>query len=225
MIVLWIFLGLSALIFLLLSIPLRIYLRYDPEAELQYRVKYLFFTLADSEKPPREPTQEAAPAVPPKEKKKSKSSAASTLLSFLGFDEISTAAKARQSISENGLVATIGSVFAAVQDLFGRIFGVVKKGVFRKFDLEIVVGDSDAADAAFSYGAVCAAVYPLLTLLEDTMKFKKRSVNIRCDFTREASTVRFDGQLNYRPRTFVAFLLGLFGRYLKQSLKKEGAKT
>lgn len=224
MIVLWIFLGLFALIFLLLSIPLRIYLRYDPEAELQYRVKYLFFTLADSEKPPREPTQEAAPA-PPKEKKKSKSSAASTLLSFLGFDEISTAARARQSISENGLVATIGSVFAAVQDLFGRIFGVVKKGVFRKFELEIVVGDSDAADAALSYGAVCAAVYPLLTLLEDTMKFKKRSVNIRCDFTREASTVRFDGQLNYRPRTFVAFLLGLFGRYLKQSLKKEGAKT
>ena len=51
MIVLWILLGLFVLSFLLLSLPLKIDFSFDSQADPQYRVRYLFFTLVDSQAP------------------------------------------------------------------------------------------------------------------------------------------------------------------------------
>lgn len=228
MLVLWILLGVFMLIALLLALPLRIYLQYSAEGELQYRVKYCFLTLADSSKPEQPKKKPVAEKKSKKEttsKKKSGQSGASFLLSFLGLDEISTAAKAKQSISKNGLLETIGSVFAAVKKLFSRIFRLVNKGIFRKFDLTVTVGDNDAADAAMHYGALCAAIYPLLTLLDSTMKFRSRNVDIRCDYSQEHITAAFDGQLYYRPYHILGFAFGLIWQYLKQTLKKEGSNA
>lgn len=235
MIAVWILLGIAALIVLLLVLPLRIYLHYDPQSGLQYQVRYALLTLADSSKP-KKPKEEKKPAAkkpasakkPAKEKKKksgSGKSPVSSLLSFLGLDDISTAAKAKQSISEKGLLETVGNVFAALKDLFSRIFRLAGKGFFRSFDLSIVVGDSDAADAAFSYGTICAAVYPLLTLLDSAMKFRDRNVDIRCDYEQPATTARFDGQFCYRPCHVLGFAFGLIWRYIRQTIRKEGNKS
>ena len=81
MLALWIILGILALLALLLVLPLRIYLKYDADGGLRYRVKYLFLTLADSETPekPEQPVKKAAEA----EKKRSGSGMAAKLLSFL----------------------------------------------------------------------------------------------------------------------------------------------
>lgn len=225
MIVLWILLGLFALIFLLLSLPLKIDFSFDSQADLQYRVKYLFFTLADSQAPekPQAPSPKKPETAP--KKKESKGSGLSSLLSFLGLDEISSPGKFKAALAEEGLVETLHQLFSAISNLFSRLGRTAKKGVFRKFHLEITAGDGDAADAALSYGALCAAVYPLVALVTQTMKVRKPRVNIRCDYTREETDFRFEGQLNYRPRTLLAFFLGLFFRYLKESVKKEGAKA
>ena len=48
---LWIILGIFAFFALLLALPLRIFLRYSPDDGLQYRVKYAFIPLADSQAP------------------------------------------------------------------------------------------------------------------------------------------------------------------------------
>lgn len=233
MIAVWILLGIAALIVLLLVLPLRIYLHYDPQSGLQYRLRYALLTLADSSKP-KKPKEEKKPAAKkpasakkPAKKKKSGSgkSPVSSLLSFLGLDDISTAAKAKQSISEKGLLETVGNVFAALKDLFSRIFRLAGKGFFRSFDLSIVVGDSDAADAAFSYGTICAAVYPLLTLLDSAMKFRDRNVDIRCDYEQPATTAQFDGQFCYRPCHVLGFAFGLIWRYIRQTIRKEGNKS
>lgn len=229
MLAVWILLGIFAPVALLMILPLRIYLNYTPENGLQYKIKYCLIPLVDSERPakPKKPAEEK-PTAPPqaqkkkKEKPKGGKSAVSSLLSFLGLEDVSTAAKAKQSIGTNGLLATVGSVFSAVNDLFSRIFKLIRKGVFKKFDLHIVVGDGDAADAAFNYGTICAAVYPLITLLDSAVKFRSRTVDIRCDFDAEATTARFDGQFYYRPCSFVHFAFGLLWNYLKQTIKGKG---
>lgn len=218
MLALWIILGILALLALLLVLPLRIYLKYDTDGGLRYRVKYLFLTLADSEAPekPEQPVEKAAET----EKKRSGSGAAAKLLSFLGLEDVSSAANAKKALKEKGLAETIRGVFCAVKALFSRISRLVCHGEFRRFDLRIVVGDTDCADAAMNYGELCAAVYPLLAFLESKLKFHRRNVELRCDFSAESTEAVFDGQLNYRPVYLLGFLLGLVGQYLKQGKKK-----
>ncbi len=221
MLALYIILGILALIVLLLALPLRIYLRYAPEQGFRFRVRYLFLTLADStkEKKPK-PEPPAGEEQPAEKKKKGGGKATETLLDFLGLKDVSSKINFKRAVDSKGLVETVRGVFAAVGDILSRIGRLVRKAVFKKFDLRIAVGDADAADAAFRYGEVCAAVYPLLTLLDGAMKFKKRTVDVRCDFEQESTTAFFDGQLNYRPIHIVGFLFGLIGRYLKQRVKK-----
>ena len=218
MLALWITLGILALLALLLVFPLRIYLKYDADGGLRYRVKYLFLTLADSEAPekPEQPVKKAAEA----EKKRSGSGMAAKLLSFLGLEDVSSAANAKKALNEKGLAEMIHSVFGAVKALFSRISRLMCHGEFRRFDLRIVVGDTDCADAAMNYGELCAAVYPLLAFLESKLKFRRRNVDLRCDFSAESTEAVFDGQLNYRPVYLLGFLLGLVGQYLRQDKKK-----
>lgn len=222
MLALYIILAIIALIVLLLALPLRIFLHYAPEQGFRFRIKYLFLTLADStkEKKPKQPKQPAGQEKPAAQKKKSDGKATERLLDFLGLKDISSKLNFKRAVDDKGLLAAFRNVFSAVKELFSRIGRLVKRSVFKRFDLRITVGDSDAADAAFRYGSVCAAVYPLLTLLDGAMKFKKRSVDIGCDFERDNIMASFDGQLNYRPIHIVGFLLGLFGRYIKQSVRK-----
>ena len=218
MLALWITLGILALLVLLLVLPLRIYLKYDADGGLRYRVKYLFLTLADSEVPekPEQPVKKAAEA----EKKRSGSGMAAKLLSFLGLEDVSSAANAKKALNEKGLAEMICGVFGAVKALFSRISRLMCHGEFHRFDLRIVVGDTDCADAAMNYGELCAAVYPLLAFLESKLKFRRRNVDLRCDFSAESTEAVFDGQLNYRPVYLLGFLLGLVGQYLKQDKKK-----
>lgn len=221
MLALYIILGILALIVLLLALPLRIDLHYAQEDGFRFHVKYLFLTLADStkeKKPKQEPPAEAKK--PAAKKKKGGGKATEKLLDFLGLKDVSSKINLKRAIDSKGLLQTIRDVSAAVKDLFSRIGGLVKKSVFKRFDLKVTVGDSDAADAAFRYGEVCAVLYPLLTLLDGAMKFKKRNVDVRCDFEQEDITAAFDGQLNYRPIHIVGFLFGLFGRYIRQTAKK-----
>lgn len=222
MLALYIVLAIIALIVLLLALPLRIDLRYTPEEGFLFRVKYLFLTLTDSakEKKPKPPKPSAGKKKPVAQKKKSDGAATEKLLDFLGLKDVSSRLSFRRAVGEKGLLETLRGVSEAVKDVFSRIGRLVKKSVFRRFDLKITVGDSDAADAAFQYGAVCAAVYPLLTLLDGAMKFKKRSVDVGCDFTQDGTAAAFDGQLIYRPIHIVGFLLGMLGRYIRQRARK-----
>ena len=223
MTVVWILLGILFFFALLLALPLRIFLRYTEENGLQYRVKYAFLPLADSEKPKKAEEVAAKKQKDTAEKpKKASGGAVQSLLSFLGLEDISSAANAKRAIDEKGLLAVLHGVTEAVGSLLKRTGRLLRKGVFKRFDLRIVCGDGDPADAALRYGTLCAAVYPLLTLLDSAMKCKRRKVDIRCDFDAEGMQASFDGQLNYRPWHFVCFVCGLLWCYLQSKIRKEG---
>ena len=217
MIVLYILLGLIALFWIILAMPLRIFLSYRPDA-LIYRIKYGPFCLVDSEKPPKE-KPEVTETTEPVTKKSS--GGGSFILDFLGLSQISSLPNAKASIAKVGIIGTISAVFSAIKDLFLRIGKLIKKGVFKKLHLQIIVGDGDAADAALRYGQICAAAFPMVNFLENSMKIKNEQIDIRCDYDIEETQISFDAQLNYRPWHFVCFALGLIGNYIKRKGKKE----
>lgn len=228
MIALYIFLGLLALIGLILILPIQICLHYDPEEGFQFRLKFAWIPLFDStkekpEKPekPKKPEEDNKEAEPPKgkEKEKKKGSGAASLLNFLGLGDIASIANAKKALDQKGLVQMLADIGAAIGAIFSRIGQLIGRGVFQHFTLRVVVGDEDAADAALTYGKICGVIYPTITMLDSAMTFRRRTVDLRCDFEQESTTILFDGQLNYRPWNFVQFLGGLIMNYLKRSVK------
>lgn len=217
---LWIVLGILALPGLLLLLPLRITLRYCPEGGFSYCVRLLVFPLvsSDREKKPKKekkaPAKSAKPQAPAKKK-----SALPDLLSLLGLGEVSTAARAKAAVAERGLPEVLGDVAAAVRRLLAQTGRCLGAGVFERFALTVVIGGDDAAEAAFSYGAACAAVYSLVSLLEQSMTVHRRRVAVEIDYTQEQSRVALDLRLRYRMWRFVRYLFFLLGNYLKKERK------
>ena len=219
MLALWIILGIVALLGLLLLLPLQIVLRYDPENGFFYRVRLLFVTLVRSDRQ-KEPKEEKKPAAPKKEQpEKQKKSAVPDLLALLGLGEINTKERAKAAIAERGLTAVLGDVLAAIQTLLARTGKCLGSGVFQRFFLTVTIGGDDAADAAISYGTACAAVYSLVTLLEQSMTVRRRRVNVAIDYLQESSRVSLDLALRYRVWHLLRYACFLLGNYLKKERK------
>ncbi len=229
MVVLYIFLGIFALLGLILALPIQICLHYTQEDGFQFKLKFAWIPLVDStkEKPEKQKPEPKEEKEEPKKKKKEKkdkskkkgNSAASALLNFLGLGDIAGIANVKKALDQKGLLQMLSDLSVAVGKIFARIGQLMARGVFQHFTLRVVVGDEDAADAAMTYGRICSIIYPTVTLLDSAMTFRRRTVDLRCDFGEEQTTVIFDGQLNYRPWHFVLFLGGLIMNYLKRSVK------
>ena len=219
MLALWIILGIVALLGLLLLLPLQIVLRYDPENGFFYRVRLLFVPLVRSDRQ-KEPKKEKKPAAPKKEQpEKQKKSAVPDLLALSGLGEINTKERAKAAIAERGLTAVLGDVLAAIQTLLVRTGKCLGSGVFQRFFLTVTIGGDDAADAAISYGTACAAVYSLVTLLEQSMTVRRRRVAVTIDDTQENGSVSLDLALRYRVWHLLRYACFLLGNYLKKERK------
>ena len=210
MIFLYILLGIFAFLGLILALPIHICMHYDQEGGFQFRLKFAWIPLVDSSK--------EVPDKPKKEKQKRTSSGASSILGFLGLEDIASIANARKALDEKGLLLLLSDLRSAVGAIFARIGELLARGVFQVFTLRVTVGDTDAADCAINYGRYCAIIYPTITMLDSAMTFRKRTVDLRCDFAEESTSIYFDGQLRYRPWNFIQFLWGLIMNYLKRSV-------
>lgn len=217
---LWIVLAILALLGLVLLLPLRITLGYRPEGGFSYRVRLLVFPLISSDREKKLKKEKKAPEKPAKAQAPAKKkSVVPDLLSFLGLGEVNTAAKAKAAVAERGLLDVLSDVAAAVRRLLAQTGRCLGAGVFERFELIAVIGGDDAAEAAFSYGAACAAVYSLVSLLEQSMTVHRRRVAVEIDYAQEQSRVTLDLRLRYRVWHFVRYLFFLLGNYLKKERK------
>lgn len=204
MTVLWILLGIFGFFALLVILPVSITLGYSPEEGLSFCIRYAGIPLIKSPRPDALSKTEATQKKASKTKKKKKPGLKDKLLSYLGLSDAKEAAKPRKKKRTlSDLCHTIRQITSVVKALFGQIAWLLKKSVFRTFNLRIAVGAEDPAYAASSYGMICAVVYPLLSILDTNMKFRKRDVDIRCDFDAADISVAFSGKLIYRPWHFL----------------------
>lgn len=201
MLALWIILGIFALIALLLSLKLRVFLVYKDDGRLDIYAKYLFFTFRASEEPNEELVQQ--------------------IFSILGLRDIGSVANARHAIDSKGVSTTLNELCAVLKTLLDRVWWLLRRGVFKQFNLRIAVAEPDAADAAYGYGLVCAAAYPLLGMLDAALRFKKRSIDIHCDFEKEATAVDFLAQFNIRLWPILRALIHVIRENVKRTLETE----
>lgn len=201
MIALWIVLGIFALIALLLSLRLRIFLHWTPDGTLDIYAKYLFLTFRASDEPNDELVQQ--------------------IFALLGLRDVGSVANAKHAIDTKGVSTTLTELGSVVKLLLDRVWWLLRRGVFRRFDLRIVAGEADAADAAYGYGLICAAVYPLMGMLDAGLRFRRRNVDIRCDFDSPHTTVEFFAQYNIRLWPVLRALLHVIRENTKRMLAKE----
>lgn len=150
MIVLWILLGLIALIFLLLCIPVRFDLNYNGEATVFIRYLFLKYRVL----PAPEPIKEKKPSEK-KSEEKAKEKKPNPLLQQVK--------KYKEAEGLTGLLTLAQDLLKATGTRFGKLLKHIK---LKDFDLYVLVGgEKDAAEIAVLYGEVCAGVYPAVSAL------------------------------------------------------------
>lgn len=206
-IILWVILSILALLIIAVFIPVRLYIEY--KSEVTVVLKYLFFKI---------------PLVPQKSDGKKKSNR-----------QENKSAKNKQSVGEKkeesetkkyiknlykgkGLNGFIRLIKETANLASGTMKGLFKHIIFKKFDVNITVASGDAADTAIKYGYVCAGVYPALSLLLNTVRYKDYTVDINTDFDGKESVIDCKLQANILPVFAVAEAVKLLFRFMK--LKK-----
>ncbi len=197
MVALFIFLAIVAIVFLSLLIPIQV--RLDIKEEIELRAQYLFFKI------PILPAKQKKPKDLPANKKTDKTGNIKTL------------------VQEKGLSGATEEILQLLKNLLEPLGNVVRRIVFRVFDLRIIVANGDAAVAAVEYGAVCALVYPFVAGLESVASVNKRNLQVQCDF--ETSQPVFECKIiaQLQPMYLISFVWSFLISYINQKIK-DGAQ-
>ena len=139
------------------------------------------------------------------------------IFTLLGLRDVSSTANARSAVSAKGVAATLRELGAVLRTLLGRVFWLLHRGTFRRFSLHIAVGAGDPADAALDYGMVCAALYPVLGLLQSAIRFRRPDVAVTC--TEEPQTnVEFSAKFSLRAILIVRAFFHLLAENVRNTL-------
>ena len=168
------------LIALLLFLPLTVDFEYDSQFVLL--LKYAGVTVFDSQK-----------RVSLKKSKRGKKKAFSDSPSKKqGF--------VKRIYDQKGFLGTVEYFCKLLQLLLKKIWWVAKRFSFSRFKLDFTVATTDAAKTAIEYGKLCAAVYPVLSLLQAIVRFKPQQVNINADF--DKNKYEFNASIRVTTRAF-----------------------
>ncbi|MBR5922848.1 MAG: DUF2953 domain-containing protein [Clostridia bacterium] len=208
MIALYIIGGILLLILCLLLIPVGAELRFRDEPFVL--VRYGGIKVFDSDK-----NREKADALSKKHKRKSA--------------EENKAKKPKKKnfiagiFDKYGKITGIKFCFRLIKAAILKMIWVIKRIKFRNLFLDITVSSDNAANTAIAYGEVCAAVYPVINLLDRTTSLTVKKVNVRTDF--EKLSPQIEAAISLKTRLIYALiaLISLYFSYLK--LKKECDKN
>lgn len=188
----------SIICFLLLLclLPLTINLMY--EDEFVFKIKYAGITLFNSEKEAK-----------PKANNHKKSTTPQSKDNFI-----------KKTYKQKGLFGTVKYFSNILTIVLKKLCWLVKRFKFRQFKFELTVATDDAARTAIQYGEVCAALYPIFSILQSTLDFKPQTVNINADFDKTKwefkTCILVRAQLVY----WITAAIGMLVQYLKLQRKE-----
>lgn len=207
MIVLYILLGILALIFLLLLMPL--HLNLDYEEELSVRLRYLFLVFR---------------LYPQKEKKSKKIGRLEAKKAEKKQGEHPSLPSFGEMLKEDGPGAVISYLSELTKIAATAARKLLHILVADRLELRMQIVGEDAADTALLFGKICAGVYPALSVLQGIIRTKHRQVEIAPFFAGEKTQVRFRVRLHAMPLRLLAVGIGLIGRYLVYTMKNTDKK-
>lgn len=124
---------------------------------------------------------------------------------------------------EKGKIEGIKFCFSLIKAVISKIVWVIRKIKFKNFYLNISVASEDAAKTAVIYGTVCAAVYPVITLIDQNTDLHVKKVNIYTDFDKLSPEIEVSVSIKTRLIYAVIAAVTLFFEYLR--IKKESDKN
>ncbi len=110
------------------------------------------------------------------------------------------------------------SEFSSLLSKFGG--GLVKHFVVRKLVVHLAITGSDAADTAIKFGAVSAAAFPAIGVINSAAQLKKRDIIIIPDYTGSVDTQKVYIHTSYRLLSLIVVALGAVKDFM-QILKRE----
>lgn len=200
MIPLIIVLSVLAFIVLLLLIPISVHIKYDGD----FFVKLKIAGIKAFEAEPKEDIKEPSPDTENDKKVKKQTQKS--------FDKLK---------EKHGFAGAVKEIFEFVKAVISRLKGELKHIAIRKLCLDIKVASGDAATTATSYGAVCAAVYPVLTFIDGIANVKMKSINILSDFNSDNSDFGFSVIIKARILFLIIMAFGVFSEYNKFKTRNE----
>ena len=192
MIPLIIILSVAAFIVLLLFIPISVHIKYDGD----FFVKLKIAGIKAYEVEPKEDIKETKPDTENDKKAKKQTEKA--------FDKLK---------KKHGFAGAVREIFILIKAVLQRLKGSLKHIAVRRLCLDIRVASGDAATTAIEYGAVCAAVYPVLTLIDGIANVKMKNINVFSDFNSGGSHFGFSVVVRVRIIYLIVIAFGVFSEY------------
>ena len=193
-------LSVLAFIVLLLLIPISVHIKYDGD----FFVKLKIAGIKAFEAEPKEDIKEPSPDTENDKKVKKQTQKS--------FDKLK---------EKHGFAGAVKEIFEFVKAVISRLKGELKHIAIRKLCLDIKVASGDAATTATSYGAVCAAVYPVLTFIDGIANVKMKNINILSDFNSDNSDFGFSVIIKARILFLIIMAFGVFSEYNKFKTRNE----
>lgn len=205
----WVLLGILGLLLLLLVSPVFLRVSYHGELTARLYVLGIPFTLASPKKKEKS-KKDNKPAKKGKKAKKAKAQSG---------DEKKDRPSVSAMLKEDGPGAVI-SYFAAVSRLAAtalrRVLAALRIG---RFEVDILLASSDAAQTARQVGMACAVVYPAEEVLIHLTHMGKHRVTVAPDFLSEKGRVSLEIRLHVVPIRGGWVVLRLLWGYILLNLR------
>lgn len=116
---------------------------------------------------------------------------------------------------KHGFSGAVKSVMSFLLTCLTHIKKLLRHIKVKDIRLNITVGTEDAAKTAVEYGAVCTAVYPVLSLLDTCRNINFKKIAVKSDFTHESAD--FDFSLTVTMQIFFVLIAAfkILGEYKK----------
>ncbi len=202
----WIFLGitafLAAVIFILLMLPIHIIIKTDEKGELFLR--YTFLGKVYGENPdPNNPLL-------------------LTLKKVSGVSRLEKG-KFREDTKNLGVTGSVSQYCRIIIDLLREICQLIGKCTAKRFLIEVVCSEENAADTAISYGRTYAVLSPIVGILSAVMKIRKKGqqISVTCDYSGQGASLKYDFLLRIRLHHALAALLRITLKEARRTIDSE----
>lgn len=195
MIVLYILVGLLALIALVLLLPVSLDLRY--KEELDFKVKFAGIRFSAQKK-----KKEKEVGQPTKDKKDNQ------------FKAVFKKLKRKK-----GFTGAIKEIFIFLRHCLEHLGYLLKTMKFKKVCLDLNIVGDDAAKTAIQYGEVCSVAYPVLSFFQSVAKVKYKKIDVKSDFEAQEGSFTFSLTVNMQIIFLIISAFRIYKEYKKFMLR------
>ena len=122
---------------------------------------------------------------------------------------------------EKGFRVALSEITSFVKALILRIKKQLRHIKITRLCLGIKVATDDAALTAIYYGAVCSAVYPILSLLDSLSNIAFKQIDIRADFENAKPDFAFSARVKLRLFFLLAAAIAALSEFNKFKTRNE----